>query len=427
MREQGVAPPCVEVPMIEPDSIRQLRQLHAQGWGSKRIARELGIARNTVKRYLHGGAAAEKRERPAARKLDQAGEALAVALFEREAEGNAVVVAELLRGRGYDVALRTVQKVVAARRREKLAAAVASVRYETAPGAQMQIDFGQKVVGIGGVLTRVFVLVAVLSYSRRLFVKAFLAERQDDWLEGIAAAFRRFGGVPATLLGDNARSLVVAHDRLARTVTFHPGYLAFCRDWEVAPRACAPYRARTKGKTESAVKYVKHNALAGRSFESFAALEQHLETWMDDADRRLHGTTRETPLARFERERDALRPLPTRPLPVRERRLVRRVANDAFVDVDSVRYSVPHRLVRDRVSVHVGEREVRIFHGAALVATHARSFEPHAVVRDDAHFAGLWRAVDTPRTDESLESQPSALAELGRSLDDYAAVIGGAA
>ena len=121
-----------------------------------------------------------------------------------------------------------------------------------------------------------FVLVAVLSYSRRLFVKPFLNERQDDWREGIAAAFAHFGGVPRTVLGDNARALVLGRDRTTGTVVFHPAYLAFCRDWDVQPRACAPYRARTKGKTEAGVKYVKRNGLADLAFASFAALERHL-------------------------------------------------------------------------------------------------------------------------------------------------------
>jgi hypothetical protein len=110
------------------------------------------------------------------------------------------------------------------------------------------------------------------------------------------------------------------------------------------------------------------------------------------------------------------------PLPARERRLERRVANDALVDVDTVRYSVPHRLVRDRVAVLVAEHEVRIFHGEALVATHRRAFEPHAVVREPSHYEGLWRK----RDDDSAATSSTAispLATLGRSLDDYAAVI----
>jgi transposase len=420
METRGMAPRSSEVPVIEAKAVQELRELHARGWGSRRIARELGLARNTVKRYLGEKCEAGVQTRPSARALDDEGRGVAVGLFESEAGGNAVVVAELLRARGYKVSERTVQKVVAGRRREQVAATVATVRYETAPGAQMQIDFGQKQVWVACVLVRVYLLVAVLSYSRRLFVKAFLAERQDDWLEGIGGAFRRFGGVTRTVLGDNARSLVLAHNRVAQTLSFHPAYLAFCRDWDVVPRACAPYRARTKGKTESGVKYVKRNALAGRRFESFAALEAHLDTWMQHADMREHGTTHETPLVRFVRdEAHVLKPLPDRALPLRQRRLERRVANDAFVDVDTIRYSVPHRLVRDRVTVLIGDREVRIFHGETLVATHVRAFEPHAIVRDAAHFEGLWRPVTTPLAEDAPK-----LVDLGRSLDEYAAVLG---
>src|SRR4029077_1226938 len=186
---------------------------------------------------------------------------------------------------------------------------------------------------IAGVRVRIFLLVAVLSYSRRLFVKAFLNERGADWRDGIAAPLLHFGGVPRTVVGDNARPLVRARDRATGTVIFHPAYLAFCRDWDVQPRACAPYRARTKGKTEAGVKYVKRNALADQAFDSFAALEQHLAAWIVIADQRRHGTTREAPIVRFERdERLILRPLPTRALPRREQRLRRRVALDALID-----------------------------------------------------------------------------------------------
>lgn len=412
-----------EVPMLEAEWVRQLREFVAMGWGAKRIAAELEISRNTVKRYLRGGEAAEVQVRPNARCLDEVARAEAVRLFDGAAEGNAVVVRDLLGDRGLEASVRTVQRAVATRRREVRAKQVASVRYETEPGQQMQIDFGQKVVPIADERVRVHLLVAVLGYSRRIFVKAFLNERGDDWREGIACAFRHFDGVPVTVLGDNAKALVLEHDRVAQTVVFHPAYLAFCRDWEVQPRACRPYRARTKGKTESGVKYVKRNALAGRSFASFAELEQHLVRWMHAADERVHGTTNEIPRERFERaEKQALRPLPARPLPTREQRLRRRVAHDARVDVDTVRYSVPHRLAGDHVEVLVGETTVCVFHGVELVATHVRSSEPHADVIDPRHFDGLWR---TTRKEDVIEGGvvEGALRELGRSLDDYALAI----
>ena len=413
--------PTAEVLVVEGEIVTAIRKLAGRGWGSKAIARELGIARNTVRRYRRAPMVLAGQQTRAPRRLTDEVVHEAQTLYTGVAESNAVVVHGLLRARGRIIGLRTVQRAVAPVRQEVRAADVATVRVETAPGAQLQIDFGEKRVTIGDTPVRVFLLVAVLSYSRRLFVKAFLQERQDDWREGLAAAFVHFGGVTATVLGDNARALVLGRDRATGTVQFHPAYLAFCRDWGVQPRACAPYRARTKGKTEAGVKYVKRNALAGRTFVSFAALERHLAAWMIEADRRVHGTTHEAPVDRFHRdEQAALRPLPARPLPRREQRLRRRVAHDAFVDVETVRYSVPYRLVRDHVEVAIDEATVRVFHGTTLVATHARSREPFGRIVDPAHFAGLWRMTPEP----SATPVPT-LAPLGRSLADYAAVIGG--
>jgi hypothetical protein len=253
-----------------------------------------------------------------------------------------------------------------------------------------------------------------------VFVKAFLGERTGEWLDGIAAAFRRFGGVTQVMLCDRARCLVASTDRATGAAVFTPALLQFCRDWSVAPRACAPYRARTKGKVESSVKYVKRNALAGRRFASFAELEQHLAQWMAEADERVHGTTHERPRERFERdERSALRPLAD-VTPHHVRSVRRRVANDAFVDVDTVRYSVPYGLVREHVDVWVSAADVRVFYDGIQVATHTRSFEPHARVVDPAHHHGLWRRADDRR---EVDGEP--LAQLGRSLAYYAAVVEG--
>ena len=421
---ESVPPPNTEVLLVEPEVVRQMRELAVSGWGAKRIAGELGIARNTVRRYLRGGAAAQVQVRPSARLLDDDARAKARELLDGAAEGNAVVVARLLGAGGVEASVRTVQRAVEDHRRGQRASLVASIRFETEPGQQLQIDFGQKLVRIAGELVRVYLLVAVLGYSRRLFVQAFLSERQDDWREGIGRAFRHFGGVTRTVLGDNASALVMARDRAAQTVTFHPAYLAFLREFGAEPRACRPYRARTKGKTESGVKYVKRNGIAGREFETFAALERHLAGWMAEADGRVHGTTHERPIDRFERERGALLPLPSRPPPLRERRLARKVANDALVDVDTIRYSVPHRLVRDTVEVVVLENEVRIFHGARLVAEHVRSREPHARVVDPAHYDGLVRRA---LPDLAATQTPSALEQMGRSLADYEELVTGGA
>ena len=414
--------PLAEVPVVDGEVVTAIRTLAGRGVGKKTIAREVGVSINTVRRYVRQPIAVGHQIRPTARRLTDAWRDRARALYVGPAAGNAVVVQRLLGEHGLTVSTRTVERAVADIRRAERVAQLATVRVETPPGDQLQIDFGQQRVLVADTWVRVFLLVAVLSYSRRLFVKAFLSERQDDWREGIAAAFTHFGGVPRTLLGDNARALVTGRDRETGTVLFHPGYLAFCRDWDVQPRACAPYRARTKGKTEAGVKFVKRNGLAALTFPSFTALEAHLVEWMAVADRRVHGTTRESPLTRFARdERPTLRPLPLRALPRREQRLRRRVAHDAFVDIDTVRYSVPHRLVRDHVDVVVEEQTIRILHGTTVVATHPRSHEPFARVIDAAHFAGLWRAAAVS------PASTGALAALGRQLTDYEAIVAGGA
>jgi len=412
--------PVAEVPVVDREVVTAIRTLADRGVGKKTIAREVGVSINTVRRYVRQPIEIGHQTRPTARRLTDAWRDRARALYVGPAAGNAVVVQRLLGESGLAVSTRTVERAVADIRRADRVAQLATVRVETPPGDELQIDFGQQRVLVADAWVRVFLLVAVLSYSRRIFVKAFLSERQDDWREGIAAAFTHFGGVPRTLLGDNARALVTGRDRETGTVLFHPGYLAFCRDWDVQPRACAPYRARTKGKTEAGVKFVKRNGLAALTFASFTALETHLVEWMAVADRRVHGTTRECPITRFDRdERPTLRPLPIRALPRREQRLRRRVAHDAFVDIDTVRYSVPYRLVRDHVDVVVDAQTIRILHGTTVVATHPRSHEPFARVVDAAHFAGLWRA------DVVSAASTGTLAALGRELTDYAAIVTG--
>lgn len=406
------------VPMLEPEVVSRIRLLKRLGWGTKRIAREVGAARNSVRRYLREGAAAEKQERPGARTLDVAQAEAARALLDGPAAGNAVVVRRLLAEQQIDVPLRTLQRTLAPHRQARWAAKLATVRFETAPGYQMQIDFGEKWLDVGSQRTRVFFFVAVLGYSRRIFVRASLSQRQDDWREGLASAFCAFGGVTQRILIDRAGALVVGQDRDTGNARIHPTFAAFCRDWDVEVTACRPYRARTKGKTESGVGYVKRNAIAGLSFESFAALEGHLERWMVEADRRIHGTTHERPIDRFERdERRQLRPLPSRGLRVRERRLQRRVATDCFVDIDTIRYSVPHTLVRRTVDVLVGDLDVVIYDGRLEVARHRRGSEPHQRIVNPRHLDGLYRPTDVPAT------KPSSL---GRRLEVYADAIGGA-
>lgn len=412
--------------MRMPEEVAAMLRLRDLGWGTRRIAAALGCNRETVQRYLAAGGWAPYRtpERPGA--LD-GHEAWLTERFRRHA-GNADVVRQELEAElGIVVSLRTVERAVTPLRRELAAEALATVRFETPPGRQLQIDFGERWVPIGEDRVRAYLFVATLGYSRRVYACAFRHERQSAWFEGLESAFRHFGGLPGEVLLDNAKALVEHHDPVTREVRFNARLHAFARYWDVRVVACAPYRARTKGKDERGVGYVKRNAIAGRRFASWAALEAHLAWWMREvADQRVHGTTGEMPMVRFEREeRQALRPLEGKP-PFRQmRELMRCVQNDGCIDLDTNHYSVPWRLIGAQVSVMVSGGEVRISHAGAEVARHGQRLGRHERAVDRAHLHGI---VVGERGGRQIAVVPEPVlpeAELLRPLAEYEQVAGG--
>jgi Integrase core domain len=273
---------------------------------------------------------------------------------------------------------------------------------------------------------RVHLFVATLGYSRRTFARAFRHERQAAWFDGIEEAFRHFGGVPQEVLFDNARALVEHHDAATREVRLNERLHAFAGYWGFRPQACAPYRARTKGKDERGVGYVKGNAIAGHRFASWAALEAHLAWWMREvADTRIHGTTGEMPLERFRRdEARELRPLDGRP-PFRQvRELVRQVLPDCVVEVDTNAYSVPWRLIGECVQVVVTDGRVSIRHAGAEVAVHAEIAGRRQRVTEPAHFHGIAGLARPAGAGDADAAEPLA-AVLLRPLAEYEQVAGG--
>jgi len=414
--------------MKTPDDVAAMLRLKSLGWGAKRIARELGCSHHTVKGYLAAGGL-KPFKAPQRPKLLDGQEDWLRERFMRH-RGNADVVRQDLKSeKGLAVSRRTLQRALQPYRQALRAEALATVRFETAPGQQLQIDFGERLIEIAGARVKAFVFVATLGYSRRLHVRAFRSEKQEHWFAGLESAFRTFGGVPETVLMDNPRALVVRHDRASRTVEFNDKLLAFAKHWRFSPRACAPYRARTKGKIESGVGYVKKNAIAGHSFESWEAFEAHLARWEREvANVRVHGTTGEAPIARFARdEAHRLQALGDRPAFGSLRELSRVVGNDCSVEVDTNSYSVPWRLIGERVAVTVSAGEVRIRHGKSEVAVHRQGQGRRQRIVDPTHLEGVAgggrprTVVDPPPV---LEARPRP-AHLLRPLAEYEAAIGG--
>jgi transposase len=413
--------------MLEPEAVSAILRLSELGWGSKRISRELGISRNAVKEYVAAGGWTPYQQPERKKALD----GLEPWLRERfrHHRGNADVLRqELAVEKAIAVSLRTVERAVKPYRQELEAEARATVRFETPAGKQLQIDFGERLVEIGGAKLRAYLFVGTLGFSRRSHVRAFRNERQESWFEGLESAFTRFGVVTEEVLFDNPRALVVEHDAATRTVVFNEKLKAFAKHWGFVPRACAPYRARTKGKTENAVGYVKRNAIAGRSFPSWEAFEAHLEAWTREiADVRVHGTTGEAPIERFSRaEAAALKPIAGIPPFHAARELIRRVQADCAVEIDGNAYSVPWRLIGETVRATITDGVVRIYHASEEVAVHSTCSGRRQRAIDPAHFQGLAGLRPNSALPGDLAAPAANVAPaLLRPLGEYELLVGG--
>jgi transposase len=263
------------------------------------------------------------------------------------------------------------------------------VHYE--PAQAMQVDWGEcGCVRIGATTRKVSVFVAVLCYSRLSYIEFTLSQRKQEFYRGIVHAFEFFGGSPRALIFDNLKAAVL--NGSGRHACLHPEFLALCGSFRLQPIACERRDPESKGIVEGGVRYVKHNALAGRAeqltrFEDYLALAP---LWRDQvANVRLHETTRERPVDRFERERSLLRALPTIPFDTDE--VVPAVVNPhARIEFDGNRYSAPPRWVRQPVTIRASRDQVRVLHEGQVVAQHVRCYERgQLIVSPDHRLAAL--------------------------------------
>lgn len=262
-------------------------------------------------------------------------------------------------------------------------------RLECPAGQQAQVDFGRgaPVISAEGRRRTTWVFRIVLSHSRKAYAEVTFRQTTDDFLCALENAFGHFGGVPATLVIDNLRAAVKQPDWFDPLLV--PKLEAFCRHYGTTILPTRPYMPRHKGKIEAGVKYVKNNALKGRTFTSLEEQNRHLAAWETRvADTRIHGTTRRQVGQVFEQEeRHALRPLPVeRFADFREGQ--RKVSRDGHVEVAGAYYSVPPEYLAREVWVRWDARLVRVFNARfEQIALHVR----HQQGRFSTHAAHLAR------------------------------------
>jgi transposase len=333
------------------------------------IARRMDADRKTVRRCLRDEPWRAYVRRPRAETLLSEH---AEWLRERAPQVNysaQILYQELKQSRGYCGSYDTVKLFVRPLRALRDQAERALLRFETPPGHQSQIDWGEARVYFRQRPQEVHLFVLTLGFSRRSFYCAYPDERLGEFLEAHERAFEHFGGHTREHLYDRPRT-VCCPDGEGKLV-WNSSFKAFADYWGFEPRLCRPYRAQIKGKVESGVKYVKRNFLPGRTFIDFEDFQAQLDEWNATiADCRIHGTTHEQPIERFSRERESLIPTLGRPSFRLQAPRSRIVAEDYLVSVDTNRYSVPFSLIGQTVEVRSRGELLEFFHRGRLVATH---------------------------------------------------------
>jgi transposase len=428
-RVGGMIPPpapagAAEAEVIGRDTWGAIRALFEGGRKKKEIARELDLDVKTVRRHLNRSWAPQTRK-PRGRLLD----AYSVFIQGRAPEVgfNGEVLLRELRGLGYTGSYSALAAYMVPHRKAWRVPEV-TVRFETEPGEQSQVDWGSTKVWLGQERERVHVFTMILGYSRRIFARAYLGEKLEHLLDGHERAFSHFGGRTETLLYDNPRTIVLRKDEASGQVEWNPTFKDRVDFYGFKARLCRYYRAQTKGKVESGVKYVKRNALVGKRFRDLAELNAYLLTWcVEVADQRIHGTTHERPAERFTREKltavDLRKPTPY------ERVVLRTVSPDAFVEVEANRYPVPFEWAGRRVTVRILCEALLVSREGEPSVKHARLEGKHGTAKWTGEKRQLKKNAVVGLPDGPPRFDPQLLERIGtvalRPLAQYEALAAG--
>lgn len=363
-----------------------LRYYHVEKWRTGTIAAQLGIHHGTVTRVL---AQAGLPQLGAPRRASAIDPYLSFILetLEKFPTLTASRLHAMVKSRGYLGGPDHFRHLIALHRPRPKAEAY--LRLRTLPGEQAQVDWGHfGHLQIGCARRALMGFVMVLSWSRMIYLRFFLGAHMENFLRGHVGAFTDWDGVPRTLLYDNLKSAVL--ERQGQAIRFNPVLLGFAGHYRYEPRPVAVARGNEKGRVERAIRYIRDNFFAGRSFDDLDDLNTQAEAWMigPAADRRCPEDTTLTVREAFALETKHLLALPENPSPTDEQVAVK-IHKTPYARFDLNDYSVPHDYVQRTLTVVSSLQEVRILNGQEVLATHPRSFDKGQQIEIPAHIETL--------------------------------------
>lgn len=375
------------------------------------IARHVGHDRKTVRKALQrdrpssGYARTTRRESPIEPFKPYIRQRL------KDYDLTAIRLLEEIRKQGYAGGYTTVKEFVAEVKDQQTLKAV--VRFETQPGGQGQVDwadFGR--VTIDGAEHRVSLFGMVLGYSRMRYAEFVLDTSTPTLLACHLDAFQYFGGYPQELLYDNMKTVVL--ERRDKHVRWNPLFEDFAKHFAFTPRLCQPYRARTKGKIERVVKFVRYGFFEGRTFTSLQDLNQQLRVWLDEVNARPHGTTNVPPRERLQEER--LQRVEGKPAYVVTLTFPRKVSRECFVSYQGNKYSVPWKHAMRDCLLRIRQERLLVEVAGEVVAEHDVLTGARQVSRNREHFQGLLKITRerTPQPRRTLDWPEARLPDVER-------------
>jgi transposase len=398
-------------------------ELHRQGLSPTAIARQLGLDRKTVRKYIARGL-----EPPAfrsGRRRPRATDAFLPYLRERLAAYPGLTAVRLLRelrelgfAGGYTAVKHAVQDL-----RPDHGSGF-ELRFETPPGDQGQVDFARFEIVFAdepGVRHIVWLFSMVLGFSRLIWAQFVVHQDLQSLLRCHIAAFTAIGGAPREILYDRMKTAVIGED-VDGLVVYNRALIDLARHFGFQPKACRPYRPKTKGKVERPFRYIREDFFLGRGFRNLDDLNVQLRHWLDTvANPRLHATTKRVVNEAFAEERPSLRPLPLAPYRA-VLKLERRVSRDGMISVGGNAYSVPDTARRRVLEVHSLVDEICIFESGVVIARH-----PPLPGRGQACIDPAHRKASQHRTGRAATGTPPVVRSAGevvarRSLDFYDAL-----
>lgn len=370
--------------MLKPEGVMDIRSLSKQGYSIRAIARMTGLNRRSVKKYLSTTELPVYHKRNRVSLLDNYRD-LIIGWLNQE-NYQATKIHDLLKCQGfggsYDVVQRYVKRVKEKRNR------VAYVRFETIPGQQAQVDFGDfQVVESDGQTKTIYCFIMALGYSRNMYIEFIEVCTMVNFLSCHQRAFGFFGGVPAEILYDNMKNVVIK--KLAGTTHWNKELQAFAMHYGFKLLSTPAYAPWAKGKVERPIGYVRERFWRGYIFNNLYYCNQDIRKWiLNIANERIHGTTREKVSLRFEREKTYLGSLPHQPYDISEK-VWRQVHKDCQIAFGGNKYVMPHEYVGQKVLLKIRNGLLRAFKDDVMIAVYNIPKEKGRIISDPRFYKRL--------------------------------------